>query len=186
GCEVSSGAPRTLRPRRSESRGRDRQRAAARRRPRRKTQTQTSAVSRAIPAEAGADGVCLARRKAQTDSGLQSRGVASRGGDQRPGDHRRIRLDDAPARRAERQGGRMEKSCPYRANSMSKKKVDRTSGGQKRKRIEVQPEAGPDAGRRKLILIGAGTLAATGLGAVGAYRAGWFGSSRSSSPLSSQ
>src|SRR5262249_60149539 len=69
---------------------------------------------------------------------------------------------------------------------MSKKKVDRTSGGQKRKRIEVQPEAGPDAGRRKLILIGAGTLAATGLGAVGAYRAGWFGSSRSSSPLSSQ
>ncbi|HKE04642.1 MAG TPA: hypothetical protein VKE91_11315 [Blastocatellia bacterium] len=69
---------------------------------------------------------------------------------------------------------------------MSKKKLDRTSGGQKRKRIEVQPEAGPDAGRRKLILIGAGTLAATGLGAVGAYRAGWFGSSRSSSPSSSQ
>src|SRR5262249_46984595 len=69
---------------------------------------------------------------------------------------------------------------------MSKKKVDLTSGGQKRKRIEGQPEAGPDAGRRKLILIGAGTLAATGLGAVGAYRAGWFGSSRSSSPSSSQ
>src|SRR5262249_26483696 len=68
---------------------------------------------------------------------------------------------------------------------MSKKKLDRKSGGQKQRRTEVRSDAGPDAGRRKLILIGAGALAATGLGALGAYRAGWFGSSRFSSALSS-
>src|SRR5215813_249896 len=70
---------------------------------------------------------------------------------------------------------------------MSKKKYARKSGRQKHSRLEVQPtDVAPDAGRRKLILIGAGTLAATGLGAVGAYRSEWFGSSRSSSQSSSQ
>src|SRR5262245_22388467 len=69
---------------------------------------------------------------------------------------------------------------------MSRKKFDRKSGGQKQRRTEAGSDAGPDAGRRKLILIGAGTLAATGLGAVGAYRAGWFGPSQSSSRSSSR
>lgn len=58
---------------------------------------------------------------------------------------------------------------------MSKRK----SGGQKQKRTEARP----DAGRRRFILIGAGALAATGLGAAGAYKAGWFGSSQSTSQL---
>src|SRR5215468_10638993 len=69
---------------------------------------------------------------------------------------------------------------------MSKKKLDRKSGGQRQRRTEVRSDAGPNAGRRKLILIGAGALAATGLGALGAHRAGWFGSSRSSSLSSSE
>ncbi len=60
---------------------------------------------------------------------------------------------------------------------MSKKKVSQKPGGQKQKRVEAQP----DAGRRKFIWIGAGALAAMGLGAASAYKAGWFGSSQSSS-----
>src|SRR5262249_19626689 len=64
---------------------------------------------------------------------------------------------------------------------MSKKKIDRKSGGQKQKRVEDKPQTGPDAGRRRIIMIGSATLAATGLGVLGAYRSGWFGSESSSS-----
>jgi hypothetical protein len=55
---------------------------------------------------------------------------------------------------------------------MSKKKSSRKSGGQRQKQVDQQP----DAGRRKFLWIGAGALAATGLGAAGAYQAGWFDS----------
>ncbi|MCG3163067.1 MAG: hypothetical protein JMDDDDMK_04445 [Acidobacteria bacterium] len=58
---------------------------------------------------------------------------------------------------------------------MSKKKISQKPGSQKRKRAEAQP----DAGRRKFIWIGAGALAAAGLGATGAYKAGWFGTAQS-------
>jgi hypothetical protein len=60
---------------------------------------------------------------------------------------------------------------------MSKKKVSQKTVGQKQKQAEAQP----DAGRRKFIWIGAGALAATGLGAAGIYKSGWLGSSQSSS-----
>src|SRR5215510_8027015 len=61
---------------------------------------------------------------------------------------------------------------------MSKKKVGQKPGSQKQKHVERQ-QALADAGRRKFLWLGAGTLAAAGLGAGGAYRAGWFGSSPS-------
>jgi hypothetical protein len=64
---------------------------------------------------------------------------------------------------------------------MSKKKVGQKPGSQTLKHAERQ-QALADAGRRKFLWLGAGTLAAAGLGAGGAYRAGWFGSSQSSSP----
>src|SRR5215510_8610302 len=63
---------------------------------------------------------------------------------------------------------------------MSKKKVGQKPGSQKQKHVERQQSLA-DAGRRKFLWLGAGTLAAAGLGAGGAYRAGWFGSSQSSS-----
>jgi hypothetical protein len=55
---------------------------------------------------------------------------------------------------------------------MSKKKVSHKPSTQKQKRAERQP----DSGRRKFLWAGAGTLAATGLGLAGAYRAGWLSS----------
>ena len=68
---------------------------------------------------------------------------------------------------------------------MSKKKIDRKSDGQKQKRVEDKTQSGPDAGRRRIIMIGTATLAATGLGVLGAYRSGWFGSSSTQSPSQS-
>lgn len=65
---------------------------------------------------------------------------------------------------------------------MSKKKIGQKSGSRKQKRVEAQP----DAGRRKFIWIGTGALAAAGLGSVGAYKSGWFGSPQSSSQSPSQ
>ncbi|MGH9836778.1 MAG: hypothetical protein ACRD9Y_27440, partial [Blastocatellia bacterium] len=63
---------------------------------------------------------------------------------------------------------------------MSKKKASRKPDHQKQKRVERQP----DAGRRKFLWIGAGAFAATGLGAAGAYNAGWLNSERTSTPSS--
>ncbi len=60
---------------------------------------------------------------------------------------------------------------------MSKKKSGQKPAGQKQKRSEQMPEAG----RRKFLWAGAGALAATGLGVAGAYKAGWLGSTETTS-----
>jgi hypothetical protein len=61
---------------------------------------------------------------------------------------------------------------------MSKKKVGYKPGAQKQKQAERQSSVA-NAERRKFLWLGAGTLAAVGLGGAGAYRAGWFGATQS-------
>ncbi len=63
---------------------------------------------------------------------------------------------------------------------MSKKKANRKPDHQKQKQVERQP----DAGRRKFLRIGAGALAATGIGATGIYQAGWLSSEPTSTSSS--
>src|SRR5262245_54202663 len=53
---------------------------------------------------------------------------------------------------------------------MSKKKADRKTIG--RNKNDSLPQT--DLGRRKLVLLGVGAVAATGVGIAGAYNAGWF------------
>ncbi|HKX27802.1 MAG TPA: hypothetical protein VJ302_08935 [Blastocatellia bacterium] len=52
---------------------------------------------------------------------------------------------------------------------MSRKKADRTPVKRR------AAESSPDSGRRRFVFLGAGALAAAGVGLFGAHRAGWFG-----------
>ncbi|QQS46433.1 MAG: hypothetical protein IPM66_21420 [Acidobacteriota bacterium] len=59
----------------------------------------------------------------------------------------------------------------FQKGDMSRKKTGRKPARENRNRVE----SGPDSGRRKFILGGAGAAAVIGAGAIGAWRAGWFG-----------